>query len=310
MPYFVAAWLLTACTSAPSGEGESGSSGSDSESSSTLAPTTDTTAPATTSSETSTGVADSTSSDSTTTGADGSSSTDASSDASSSSSTGVEECPGGPIDEWYGAIPPELATDEPYDHDAGLAAVVALAPARNATVDLSGDPVVVTAAIVANVGYQEMTEFWIADANAHLHVSIPLGEPIVGVEPGAAIDLEVTELTDYFGSLDITAIASANITATDQPVWVQDANEVAPDYASHPAEMFTIWGTLSEELGECGGSYSCYTLTHCTGETGVRINQALEMTVGDVVQIVGPLYDLPGDVRFNVVNFDWIRELP
>ena len=311
MPYFVAAWLITACTSAPSGEGESGSSGSGSESSSTLAPTTETTAPATTSSESSTGVADSTSGESSSsTGADGSSSTDASSDESSSSSTGVEECPGGPMDEWYGAIPTELVTDEPYDHDAGLAALVALAPARGETVDLSGDPVVVTGAIVANVGYMEMIEFWIADANAHVHVYMPLGDPIIGVEPGAAIDLQVTELTNYFGSLYVSAVASGSITATDQPVWVQDANDVVLDYASHAEQVFTIWGTLSETQGNCGGSNTCYTLSYCTGETVLRINDAFGVAEGDVVQIVAPLNKIIDDAGFDARNFDWIRVLP
>lgn len=313
MSVLAAASILCACTAGADEAGDSGSTGAGSESSSTVAPTTTTTT--TSSGETlegSSSDADSTSTGDSTSSSTGASSSDegTSSTGAESSSTGVDACPGGPQDDWAGILPPELVTATPYDFDAGIADLIALAPPEDGTVALSKTPVAITGATVAMVGYPEESDLWIADANAHVRVTLSFDDAIDGLLPGDMVDLEVIELTAFDGTLSITGLGGATIVDSDQPVWVQDAEDIELDYDSHPDQIVSVWGELTETLGACGGSHTCYRLSHCGGEVDVRIPDFLAIGEGDVVQIVAPLVDFAQDIRFQIDHSDWIRILP
>jgi hypothetical protein len=309
---------LSACGQPDAGGGEDEDS-SGGPSSSGTSPAMSSSSTASTDDSTSTGA--STTTGEASTGGESSTAGESTSEASSSSgstSTGEESCPGGPKDAWYGTIPAELVTEDPYVHDAGLAALVAILPTNGEGMDLSDAPVSITGAIFAIEGYRPVWEvgprtFWIADANAHVRVQLAAGLDLPGLSPGDAIDLEVTGVSDSgFGQAYIGSVQSVTITAEDQPVWVQDGNEIALDYAAGPEEIFSAWGVLGGEAGLCGGSYLCYDFTHCGHTMTVRLQDFIGYEIGDEVQIVAPLQGgLPGrdDTFFNEYETDWVRIL-
>jgi hypothetical protein len=306
---------LSACGQPGGGGGEDEASSGDASSSGT--------APLTSSSTTgdTTSTSESTTTDESSTGGASSTSGESTSEASSSSgstSTGEESCPGGPKDEWYGTIPAELVTADPYVHDAGLAALVAVLPTNGESIDLSDAPVSITGAIFAVEGYRPEWEpgprtFWIADANAHVRVQLDAGLDVPDLSLGDAIDLEVTSVRDYgFGQAYITSVQLVTITAEDQPVWVQDGSELALDYDADPEEIFSVWGVLTREFVECGGSYVCSELMHCGHTMPVRLQDFVGYAVGDEIEIVAPLqgeHPLGDGTIFNQFEVDWVRIL-
>lgn len=210
---------------------------------------------------------------------------------------------------WFGAIDPALATRGTYSHDAGVAAVIAAAPPAGTSVyvDLQVTRAVVTNVDFAPVGATALS-FWFADGGGHVRTFLTeLGMDAGAIRPGELVSFRVTQLTEYFGALEVTQLADFTVHASGLPVAVADGMGTPLDLPTYEARNVHTYGEITANLGPCGGSHDCFSYQYGALTVDLRANNALGLLVGDCVEYVGPLDDFGGTPQLNLSNWDWLR---
>jgi hypothetical protein len=216
-----------------------------------------------------------------------------------------------PTSMYYGVLQESQITDVAPTGDAGIAAVVAAAPAgdgETATVDLQ-----ITNATVMMVGYRpsggDLWSLWVQDENAAIRTyasSTPITAEVV---PGNKVSFKVTEIKNYAGELEITKLADFVVDDTTAgPVYVQDVTGETITYADHGREVVYTYGRITTVPAACGGSSVCATWLLPTGqEVDFRIGEQKGVVQGDCIQVVSPVGTFDGDVQFDINDFDWVE---
>lgn len=131
---------------------------------------------------------------------------------------------------------------------------------------------------------------------------------------GQRVSFTVTRVSVFGGMPQISAISNVQVNGSNVQVYVREATGqtfTADDWG----EMVRVGGQITSTQGLCGGSSTCYDLTH--GGQTITIRSALNnVQVGDCYTFVGPLSSFPGPLDLNprmqldTTNFSWVRFNP
>lgn len=223
------------------------------------------------------------------------------------------------LPEWAGDIePPSLATTVPYTLDAGLDDVMAAMPAVGESVTVDID---VTGAYVTTLGFNpgvdagEVHSFYIGDVSGGIYVRLDFtSAPSVDVVPGDAVNFTVTEVENFNGLLQISAISDLSVVSENNEIYVKAASGQTLDTTNDISELHQLHGELVSGATGCGGSSVCFDFETRDGDTSVvsmlRVNNnnlTPPLIEGDCVQVNAPLTEFNGDAQFNIGNFAWHR---
>ena len=65
------------------------------------------------------------------------------------------------------------------------------------------------------------------------------------------------------------------------------------------------WGEITADLGACGGTNECFTLTTPGGDIEFRGDTTIGFATGDCVHWVGPLGVFDGTAQLDLSNYNW-----
>ena len=193
----------------------------------------------------------------------------------------------------------------PYTTDAGLGAIIADKPAEGET--LTGEWVV-TGAVVGAVGYypegSNPSNIWFNDVNGTVRTYYV--DPGVALSGGEVVSFTATEIKNYYGTLEITAMGEVTVTGSDK-VWLTDGNNTTLSYETHAEQFVYAWGEIMDEGVECGGStsYTCFDFQYGVNTTTLRILSSKGVVQGDCAQVVVPLGTYSGADQMDVSDLDW-----
>ncbi len=201
-------------------------------------------------------------------------------------------------------------TDTPYTTDAGVGAIVdalsGLAGGEYADFDL-----IVNGAVVTNIDYApdgaSDVSFWFADGTGTMRTyATSLGSLTVNdLTRGDVVSFRATSGTSYYGELEVTAIDDFQIVSSGEPIYVMDGNDAQLDYATHGRTNVSVYGEVLSLQGDCGGQ-NCWDVELANGQmVTLRVNEMIELYVGDCLWWIGPLGTYDGDLRLPASNFDW-----
>ncbi len=204
----------------------------------------------------------------------------------------------------------ELTTSAPSE-DAGLQALFDAMPAEGETVSVD---LPVDGAVVINVGFggnNDQPPLWLQDRNGGVRTfDVP---DLVAYQPGDRLAFTVTELTNYFGELEITGLSGLSLVDTDNPVQLVSAGSGPlrfPDQRSVNVEFAGLY--IGDSVDDCGDN-PCLEL-----DNGVTI-QTLDLRgaypdplVADetCMHVLSPVEVTRDDVRLGATNFAWMRTYP
>jgi hypothetical protein len=161
---------------------------------------------------------------------------------------------------------------------------------------------------------------WLQDTNSSIQFFYPFPE---GEEPtdtatkvGDRVSFSVTEVKNFGGTPEITGIESGSFaidsTGNDVPFADLTGMDVTSDYYY---QLVRVAGVITADNGGCGGSSTCYDLTHgAEGSEKVTTFRTASsfIEVGNCITFFGPLGGFPGPVgndsitpQLDTVNFDW-----
>jgi len=214
-------------------------------------------------------------------------------------------CDEGPSDigTWFGGIDPTLVTSDAYTNDAGVAALVAAAPADG---EEATGTFAVSGATVTNVGYPPTKNFWFADANGAMRTYL-YEDAATEVLPGMIVNFTATTIKNYFGEIEVTAVSDFEVVSSGNPVQVVEALGANLDYATQGRQMVHTYGQITAFIEECGTTSSCWTFTHGGADIRFRISNEKGIIEGDCVEVVAPVASYTPDTLFDVGNWDWMR---
>lgn len=227
-------------------------------------------------------------------------------------------CDEGPSDPdaFWGPLDKAQVTTTAPTNDAGIGALLAQAPAEGQSVTLD-PPLLVTDAVVSASEFvpegSVPDDLWLRDSGGAIRTyanfrddppKIVIPDDITGLGPGSVVSFKVTELTNYFGEIQISALEDFTVSPTSGLVYVVDATDgTEVTFADHRAEVVRIWGRVAEERGECGTNTYCYGIETNGNTYELRIRKD-EYEVGDCLPIANPVGQFQGKVQFNVSDFD------
>jgi len=241
------------------------------------------------------------------TDADSDSDTDADSDADSDTDSDTDvDCHSDWDSGFYGSIDASIVTNTAYSNSSGLSDIVAADPGEGETTEIS---VAISGAVVTQVGYypDSATEytFWLGDGDAHVQAYyITLDE---APSAGDTVSFTATELTNYYGKLEITAATDYAVTGSSD-VYVNQATGTTLDYSDSGPINVRLYGELIEDRGDCGGGNTCYELEHGgegAGNIAVIRTDSEYVAAGDCMIITAPLGEYSGEVQIDVDDYDW-----
>ncbi len=211
-------------------------------------------------------------------------------------------------------------TTTPYTNDAGLQALWDQDPGSGNSLDLSANPVQITGAIVTAKGFGDTNpSIWVADASGGMQI---FGGNVTGLEAvalGDAVDMEVTEIDNYFGRLQISAVtATPTVSSSGNDVYYGDGTTLADLDFSVPAQRgqnFEFYGSITESSDQCAPdpadpSFICWDVNDGTTTHSIRINSNFaggNLVDGDCLHFIAPVEYLWDDSRFSADQFGWIR---
>jgi hypothetical protein len=224
-------------------------------------------------------------------------------------SSNTYSCADGPAfpDFWAGAIDPGLVTDQPYDFDAGVGEARSVAAGTDFSETVNID---IQDAVVANftTSNGDVDTLWIADtAGGMTSFGVRWGLSADVLSPGDTISFTITEVSNYFDTLQITAIDDTpTITGRVDSMFVVDGNAGPVSTGTHLSENVSAHGELVNDEGSCGGSFRCFTFSYGENAHTLRLNEDLGFKVGDCVQIVMPLGMYFDEEQYSVDNNNWV----
>ena len=213
------------------------------------------------------------------------------------------------------------ATDRPFnaEYDSGLTDLVALAPATNQSVDVD---VFIDGATVSATHFgtdftanrNARTNFWLQDGLAQVQVFLTnANQSAVSIRVGQRVRMQVTRLTDFNGTLQVTAVAPiadgtlADVTliAEERDVFYEPrtGTTLAP---SDINRLVHIEGVVVGGGGGCGGTSLCWDVEH-GGEMTVLRSSSNQVSVGRRVEYAGPVIGFNGNPQLDSINFSWMR---
>ncbi|MEZ4318193.1 MAG: hypothetical protein R3F61_11840 [Myxococcota bacterium] len=195
-----------------------------------------------------------------------------------------------------------------YTHDGGIAALFDQLPAQGSTLSVS---VPLGGVVAVNRGFEGEpggAPLWLADAGGGARTFAVSG--LDGVDVGDAVSLTVTEITNYFGELEITGISDLGVVSADNAVHVFSA-------ASEPVRFPDDRGSNAEYIGlvtgespdDCGDNPCIEVDNGTTVQTlDLRGPWPGELIYGETcLHVIAPVEYTRGDARIAASNFDWIR---
>ncbi len=205
-------------------------------------------------------------------------------------------------------------TSTNYTVDAGIAALFAADTNGGTAHDANGpaqtlDPALaISGAIVIAKDFNDVP-VWIADQNRAIQI---FGvDEFATVNIGDAVSFSVTEITNYYGELEITGIEAGSLTvdSSNNAVYIADATGATVDYGSTGAQMVEFYGTIVGPTGENCGSGTCYAIEHNGVTQTFNLGSGFTATpvAGDCMHLIAPVTYNWGAHRISVRNFDWIR---
>jgi hypothetical protein len=238
------------------------------------------------------------------TDADADTDTDTDTDTDADTDTGPRTCDDGPTDAWWGELG-TLHTATAFTNDSGLDDVMAAKPATEGSYAAVTIPITnATVTATANPdGAGNVNHFWVGDGRTAVR-TYNTPSP---VEVGDTVAFLVTEVQNYYGEAEITAISSLAVTSSGNKVHVRDARGRAFDYGAWGAAIVHTYGEISASAGSCGSTKVCLTLSHGAADTTVRLDSSLGIGVGDCVELVAPVASFSGDDRAEIWNPSWVR---
>ena len=250
--------------------------------------------------------------------------TDTDSDTDSDTDTDAPfDCGDGPIggEDWFGAFDKEdviVSATSPYTVDAGIADVLAEAPAAGDTVELE-TPLRIDRAVVINTDYAPEgampLTFWFADQSGAMRTyddyrqddEIVVPEELTELPYGSIVSFDVLAIKNYEGELEITRANNYTLHEETDKVWVVDATDGSTvTYKDLGRANVKVYGEVTEVRSPCG-TYNCYT--YVAGESEYVFRTKKDYVMGDCVPIAGPLGTYRGEMQFNVTDFDWAGDV-
>lgn len=224
-------------------------------------------------------------------------------------SSNTYSCADGPAfpDFWAGTLDPELVTDQPYDFDAGVGEARSAAASTDFSVDVNID---IQGAVVANFTTRNgaVDTLWLADKGGGMtSYNVNWGLSADEVSPGDTINVTITEVSNYYDTLQITAIADTpTITGRVDSMYVVDGNAGPISTDTHLSQNVSAFGELVEDEGSCGGGYRCFIFSYGENAHTLRLSEDLGFKVGDCVQIAMPLGMYFDEEQYSVDNNNWV----
>lgn len=209
-------------------------------------------------------------------------------------------------DSWCGALEdPSMASASPVGVDAGIAEVLAQVPTTGGErVEISS---FVNGAIVTATGYPATRSFWVGDDDGGilLYLSEEVAEPSVG----DAVSFTATEVTNYYGEREVTAISDFEIVSSGNTFYVPTLFDTELSYDSDVGRVGYLYGELTGDADAelCWGEgYSCMVLEHGSQEIMLRVKTDI-LTVGDWVEYCGPITGNNSEPTINATDWDWFE---
>jgi hypothetical protein len=254
-------------------------------------------------------------------GTDGDADTDADSDADADSDTDADadtglgggDCAAGPAttgpwDDHPITVDGAPVTATPYSNDAGVDDVIAAAQGQYDPVAVN---IPVTEVTIVAKGYvpanptDNTLQFWVEDANGAVvawYVDVGMDPNLVKV--GDKVSFTATEVEEYFGTIEITAITGFTIVSSSNPVHVVDVMSTgAPlTFADHGNRVAEVWGELVSGPEDC--SANCFEFQYGSNTATFRTESTFDV-VGDCIHYIGPVGQFDGAVQLNASDFDW-----
>ena len=120
--------------------------------------------------------------------------------------------------------------------------------------------------------------------------------------------MHVTEVQDYFGTMEITEIDSFVVTSQGHPIYVIDGMTGSPlDSLNHRSQMVEVYGELVVANGDCGAGMECFDLDYGAGSTAIFRTVSGLQSMGDCIHWIGPLGDYVNAPQLDVAEVDWYR---
>ena len=220
---------------------------------------------------------------------------------------GALSCAEGPAfpEAWAGVLDPEQVTDVPYSNTTGLGDVLAAAPQEgSASISIK-----VSGAVVANFTEYggEIDQLWVADASGGLQTyGVDINLTAEDIQPGDLVSFTATEITTYFGLLELTGLTDLVVTDASEPVYVVNGNSTAITLDEHLNENVRGFGELTSEPEGCGGSSVCADFTFGENTLPLRFSDALGLEQGDCVDVLAPVTIYSYAPQINIDNNDWV----
>lgn len=217
-----------------------------------------------------------------------------------------------PADSPNGGIP----SFTPYapSYDAGVATLIAagLDQVEPVAVDIAvRDATIVATSFNNDAALRAQSNFWIADANGTIEVrldfSSPDNLPAFPILVGQRISFDATEL-GWFGDFpQVAAAENFTLVSEDNPVYLYEPGTAALTLDDAPG-VVRVTGTLTADLGACGGTSTCYALEYGAASPVTLRSSSTFLAVGDCVTFAGPMSSFSGEPQLNTANFDWLRD--
>jgi hypothetical protein len=221
-----------------------------------------------------------------------------------------------------GSMPPDGGNPvfEPYpaDWDGGISAVQAAFPADGDPVDLE-TPIRLTDVLITATSYRNdrevppsQTTFWATDGmggTIEFRMSYEDLEviPPFDLRVGHKISMDVVQVSQYFGSGQVTRALNWELGSVDNDVYILEPGDTPLDAVANFNQLVRVTGTLEGEGEACGGSSKCWNTFNYGAGTAVFRTSSNFAAAGVCVTYVGPARAFQGDVQFDTINFDWMR---
>lgn len=192
--------------------------------------------------------------------------------------------------------------------NSGLSQVAAAMPLVDGTF-VASDIAVNGATVVATSFDSRANEtFWLQDGVTVGAVRLATPTIFVNVRVGDIVNFRATELQNFEGHPQISALQSFAIVSSNNPVPYLDRTGQAISISDY-GKVVRIGGVLGSGVA-CGGASSCYPLTHGARVTTFRTASTFA-EAGDCTTFVGPVGAFPGPLapapmaQIDAVNFSW-----
>jgi len=252
------------------------------------------------------------------TDADTDSDTDADTDADTDSDTDTDVNPCGapaalgPFPTHPLTVAGAADTSTAYTNNAGLQAVWDADPGEGNDVVVDLD--ITGATVVAKNFFSTNPSVWIADASGGVMI---FGAAVAGLEAvdlGDTVDLTVTEVTNYFGQIEITGVGALPTVTGSGPVYIADGTTGPLSY-TNPAQRgqnAEFYGLLVDETGDdCGMNATCWNIEAPNGQINTMIIGNSFASGGlvpgeDCLHVIAPVNFTRGATRLQDADFNMI----